>query len=890
LGGGVFIVVNDMISSSPVSFNYSDEASFDLAACKIECANGTVVLAVLYIPPSATECDYSLLGDVITDLYASIGDNVSFILYGDANMSGVTWLPSEYNDCVFDPMNISSTHLDFLSKVHSLGLFQISNYENKFNNVLDVVFTNITSNILISPAVLTLTDKTSDFHHILTLDYFYNDPQIIMMGQNVITESYDFKNADYASINEKISNIPIPRKITNVDKATAELGSMLMSIIALHVPKKARITLTCPPHFDKACRNLRNRRNRAHEKWKISKSEEDFMKFQVLREQFEINEKEALMLYNQKVINKVIEDPKLFWNYVNDKRGVSSYPATMRLGDLASSTPQQIAKMFSDHFASKFSVPMKYKEEDFTHLPNREVKLTDIYLSQDQVLEALLGVDVNKGAGADMIPPIFLRETATTLFKPLHTLFSASLRLAVFPQLLKMAHVTPIFKSGDKADINSYRAISILSSIGKVFERLVTSELALSLREDIHPSQHGFLSEKSTVTNLVEHTSFIRSTLAQHSQVDSIYTDFSSAFDKVDHKLLIFKLNKYGIRGPLLQWIESYLENREQRVHFLKYLSDPVKVNSGVPQGSILGPLLFIIFTNDFTEKVKDCEKSSYADDSKLSKVINSLFDCQKLQESIDILHDWSIKNGMVLNIEKCAVITFSRKRSADLSFDYTIDGCTLKRVTEIRDLGVILDSQLTFRQHYERITNSSRCVLGFVKRRVKELNDPYLCKTLYSALVQPILEYASIVWSPYRKVHSDRIESVQKQFLLFALRSLGFEGFALPSYKSRLLLLNMTTLELRRELASATFIFDLIHNNVDCASLAVRIHFNENHHNLRHSRILVEEFHSADFSRNETVSRAMNFFNKYGNCYDGEISRIGYKNRIDRQIKKLFN
>jgi hypothetical protein len=673
-----------------------------------------------------------------------------------------------------------------------------------------------------------------------------------------------------------------------VEVAAERLIAELKAIIDACVPKKISNTLTCPPHFDKTLRNLRNRRNRAYNNWKQSQLPEDLIKFRVLREQFETSETEALLLYDQKIINKVIDDPKLFWNYINDKRGVCSYPATMHLGDSASSEPQQIANMFSDHFGSKFSDSISYTEDDFTHLLDRGIKLTDIHLRQDQVLEALLDLDVNKGAGADLIPPSFLRETATTLSRPLHALFCASLKLGVFPRCFKMAYVTPIFKSGDKSDINNYRGISILPSIGKVFERLVTSELTQCLRQDIHPSQHGFLSSKSTVTNLVEHTSCVRSNMAQHSQVDTIYTDFSSAFDKVDHKLLIFKLMKYGIRDPLLQWIESYLSDREQRVNFLKYLSDPIKVKSGVPQGSILGPLLFIMYTNDFTELVRDCITSSYADDTKLSKAIKSLVDCFKLQESINILNDWSNKNGMILNIKKCAVITFTRRRSPDILFSYAVDGCVLERVSEIRDLGVILDSQLTFQHHYDRISSSGRCVLGFVKRRVKELNEPYLCKMLYSALVQPILEYASIVWNPYRKVHSDRIESVQKQFLLFALRGLGFEGFVLPPYKSRLLLLNMTTLERRREVASATFIFDLLHDNVDCVALTERLKYNENSHNLRHRRILVEEFQSLDYLRNDTISRGISNFNKHGDCYDNQIGRIGYKTRLDREMKKL--
>jgi hypothetical protein len=377
--------------------------------------------------------------------------------------------------------------------------------------------------------------------------------------------------------------------------------------------------------------------------------------------------------------------------------------------------------------------------------------------------------------------------------------------------------------------------------------------------------------------------------LAGRHQIDSIYTDFSSAFDLVDHGLLIFKLEKYGIKGPLLGWIKSYLTGRTQKINLMGILSDITEVTSGVPQGSILGPLLFVIFTNDISFLLTDCEISCYADDLKIFKRIENDNDSLILQNNLDKLYKWTLDNGMTLNIKKCAIISFCKKKTGQRLFDYKINDETLKRTQYLRDLGLILDSSFSFKQHYDKIHNCGMAVLGFIKRRVKELNNPYLCKTLYCALVQPHLEYASIVWSPYTNVDKARIESVQKQFLLFALKGLNFDGFRLPSYKNRLLLLNMTTLETRREIASATFIFDIIKDNVDVPELKHKIQFNENRHNLRHPRILKETLSTVNYEFYDTLNVGIRLFNVNSDCFDVNINRITYKKRLNFKFKRLF-
>jgi len=243
----------------------------------------------------------------------------------------------------------------------------------------------------------------------------------------------------------------------------------------------------------------------------------------------------------------------------------------------------------------------------------------------------------------------------------------------------------------------------------------------------------------------------------------------------------------------------------------------------------------------------------------------------------------------MILNVKKCSIISFNRT-NFHVENDYVMGGETLKRDFVIRDLGVIFDHKLNFKSHIDKVTSSGYSILGFVKRRAKEFNDPYVTKRMYVALVQSTLEYANVVWSPYRQIDINRIESVQKQFLLFALKPLGFTGYVLPPYVNRLLLLDMTTLENRRELTLALLGFDLMRKNIRIEALTNRLLVRQMNYSLRNARILTETNHSNDFAYNDTIDRCVRTFNKYSNLYDENISKNNFKKKIELKMKTLYN
>ncbi|RVE40268.1 hypothetical protein evm_015082, partial [Chilo suppressalis] len=362
--------------------------------------------------------------------------------------------------------------------------------------------------------------------------------------------------------------------------------------------------------------------------------------------------------------------------------------------------------------------------------------LNSVEVTEQQVYNVLKSIDASKGAGPDGIPPLFIKRTSKFLALPLKLIFEKSVTSGIFPSEWKRSHVIPIFKKGNKEDVTNYRPVSIISQFAKVFERIIYPTLTNYFKNFITDSQHGFCSGKSTVSNLMDYTTELIKSVDGRLQVDSVYTDLSSAFDKVDHGILLSKLKAYGIHGDLLRWISSYLKDRIQSVTVHGYKSDDYVSISGVPQGSHLGPILFLAFINDISVSIKYSKFSIFADDLKLYRVVNNQEDSSLLQRDIDAVVGWCNANKMKLNPQKCTHIKFTRKETPFASY-YSVSDHRLKESSNIRDLGVLLDSKLNFVDHIDSIVTQSWKMLGLVKRVSKDFKNIDTLKTIFNALVR---------------------------------------------------------------------------------------------------------------------------------------------------------
>ena len=378
------------------------------------------------------------------------------------------------------------------------------------------------------------------------------------------------------------------------------------------------------------------------------------------------------------------------------------------------------------------------------------------------------------------------------------------------PDIWKSANVTAIFKKGERKNPANYRPISLTSVPGKIMERLIRNALVEHMVDNnlFTPEQHGFISGKSCTTQLLEYMEDITQAIDNGDDVDVIYLDFCKAFDRVPHTRLLRKLHGYGIRGELYNWIKDFLSNRIQRVVVNGAESDWQEVTSGIPQGSVLGPVLFLIFINDLPDVLEVCVKL-FADDTKLYKTIKNQHDRQPVQRSVTSAAIWAIDWDMEFNNTKCHHLHIGKH---DSNLNYTIEhqgtDCVITKVDSEKDLGVTIDKNLNFREHISSKINLANRNVGIIFRTFTYL-DPEMFKNLYKSIVRPHLEYGTVIWSPMYKKDKIAIENVQRRAtkLVRSCKDL--------SYPERLRKLGLPSLEYRRERSDLIQVYKIL-NDID--------------------------------------------------------------------------
>ena len=360
-----------------------------------------------------------------------------------------------------------------------------------------------------------------------------------------------------------------------------------------------------------------------------------------------------------------------------------------------------------------------------------------------------------------------LKETAEEIAPILRDIFQQSLDSGELPEDWLLANITALFKKGDKALPSNYRPVSLTAICCKILEHIVHSHISRHLEKHniLTPKQHGFRKHHSCTTQLILAThDWAKSVDAGH-QVDIAIFDFSKAFDTVPHERLKAKLHMYGIRGKLLKWIINFLTQRKQRVVINGTSSEWDEVTSGVPQGTVLGPLIFLLYINDITDNLHS-EIRLFADDCILYNVVKTTADCEKLQKDIDLLAEWGNKWQMQFNAKKCYVMNMGNKRKK-MKYDYNLHGRPLATVEHHQYLGVFLSHKLKWDHHYNHTTKKASQVLGMLRRNLKGCNRATK-STAYLALVRPHLEYATCVCAPYETKYINQLEMVQRRAARF--------------------------------------------------------------------------------------------------------------------------
>ena len=701
----------------------------------------------------------------------------------------------------------------------SNGLSQLNSVTNFQNRLLDLVFTSENEKLYVHECTNPLV-PIDVFHKPLEMSLLLAYRKLLSHTRK---ESFNFKKADFTGINNFLASIDWNQMLVtcnnNVDECVNFFYDKLQLAIELFVPFSTFTSNNHPPWFNKKILNLKNKKSKAYSKYIKSGKTSSFIAYSSLRRNLTKTIKSSYNTYIAKIQDDLTREPKKFWSFINSKKKSSGYPSSMSFNNSIYSTTSDICNQFSNYFNSVYVCDNANPSDDPYSFFNNNLNIGSLILSAENILESLSTIDEFKGCGPDGIPPLLLKQCAINLVMPLTIIYNLSLTSKIFPLKWKVSYIVPIYKSGARNVIENYRGIAILSSFGKLFESIVTRFLTSQLLNFISPQQHGLTKGRSTSTNLVEFVNFCVGMMDNGIQVDVAYTDFSKAFDRILHRLLLKKLCKMGIHSSLLEWLESYLCNRKQFVKLSGFISKQIDVTSGVPQGSHLGPLLFILFMNDVPDILSYSKCLMFADDLKIYCPVKSVLDATNLQRDLDKLSSWCQQNCLFLNIDKCKVMSVHRKR-CPITFAYHLDQIPLERLSVVKDLGVMLDSTLSFTLHVDFVVCKAYSMLGFMMRICADFNAAPALISLYFAHVRSHLEYAAVVWSPGYASHIARIESIQKKFLSFMFRKLGYYNvIKFAPYFFKCLVLGVETLEQRRNHACIFFVFDVLTGRIRSAN-----------------------------------------------------------------------
>jgi hypothetical protein len=803
-GGGLLLLIkSDLKGKRRSDLELDATTDNEIIVCSVILPDNSKLAVILfYRPPSS--------GMTFNDNFYKILTNVrnagfkKLVALGDMNAPCINWdsLTSNTNDERFK--NLCDVCDEF-------GLSQINNNKSREmnSNILDVILTdcvNKWTDVSVKDTVIN-TD-----HYMIMADYLVKSH---MNYEDKGRYVYQFYNANYDELKYYLESVDLEGIVLNceddVNLAWDSWKSEVMKVVDKCIPKKKCKGKKQNPWIDGDVLHNAHIKESLFKKAKLTGKQIDWDKFKKQRNYLKnlINKKYSQ--YVNEVFDDIAVNPKKYWGLVSikSKRKCKSVPNEVNFQGISTSDPSVKSQYFNDHFYNSFNDNQYDKPPVVSFMNNN---LSYLVLSELEVFNVLSKIDGNKAYRSNDVPAIIFKECADVLYKSLTLLFNKSLELGIVPTDWKLAKVVPIYKSGDTSKVENYRPVSLLTTANKVLERCVHHHIYEITKLDIHKNQHGFMSARSTTSQLLECYNNIYMNFDQNKQVDVAFLDFSKAFDSVPHELLIHKLTSLGFNNNLLKWFQNYLSGRTQQVTVNGTSSKVVKVISGVPQGSILGPLLFLYYVNDLFKCIGDNDHNlfMYADDAKLVTIVNDIECSQSMQDVLNLMNAWSIKWGLRFNPTKCKVMNIARKGSDVIKYDYKINDVSIENVDSFMDLGLKVQHNLQWNLHIEESIKKANKRLGLLKRTLGH-NCTLEAKLLaYKSMVRPLLEYCSNVWFCGSKKLMKNLESVQKRATKFITNNY------IIGYKERLLLCNLLPISYRRDYLDLSYVYNCLVGKID--------------------------------------------------------------------------
>lgn len=466
--------------------------------------------------------------------------------------------------------------------------------------------------------------------------------------------------------------------------------------------------------------------------------------------------------YDKNIIESIKNDCKRMWSYVNNKlfnkrkTNVQIRGLKHEIGNRSVESERDIANYFGEFFSSigdRLACRLD-KEENNEYFDNfiTPNNLNTIFvptISDQEVYETILSLKIKPGA-VDDIDTRVIKNISPLISKSLATLFNLSIETGTFPKHFKTAIVVPIYKAGDKTNVTNYRPISLISNLAKIFEKILHKRIMEFLIKSNYLSkyQYGFRPSMGTDNAFAYVSKFLHENLDNSSPTVGIFLDLAKAFDTVDHKILLKKLTNAGIRGKLHNLLTNYLEDRKQIVKINQTLSNPCKLTTGVPQGTILGPLLFLIYINDIFSALPEGCVVSYADDTILLVSGETWLKVeQKANEHLKKIYSWLGQNKLSLNLDKSVYIMFTNHMDTKpTNFVLKINKRVINPVQSTKYLGITIDSTLKWTSHIKNIVKKTRYLI-FVMAKLKNLLNTESLLSIYHGLFKSVATYGIIAW-----------------------------------------------------------------------------------------------------------------------------------------------
>ena len=802
-GGGVLIAVKNNITSELIQSK--EGQNNESIYCKIKTADQkTLIIGSIYRPPNTKIEEITKICQELTSIVNSNKKSLYWI-GGDFNLPEIDWM----SESCKAQNKINDT---FLDTIKMLGLKQTINFKTHDENILDLFLTN-------NPGLITYQKPIAGL----------GDHEAIIINSNITAERKKTKphkiflwnKCNITNAQKEITEMTQKflktfNKDSNVNEMWTFLKKRIEEIIEKHVPTKMTSKKHQQPWFTTLTNRLTRKKKRWFQRMKNTNSERVKNKYKEIKRTTQKALRSAHSEYVKNMICNDNKDNKKLWTYIKSKRQEQvGIPDLIDDNNKTIKDPKEKANILNNQFSNVFSNPEP--EIICKNNPNLEhaySQMNAINVKKEGVLKLLLNIKENKATGPDGIPGRILKLCAPEIVDAYVLLFQTSLDQGKVPNDWKDANIIPIFKKGNKTKAENYRPVSLTSITCKLLEHIIHSNIMDHLDKNniLNKIQHGFRQKRSCETQLITTINDLSNCLNERGQTDAILLDFSKAFDKVDHLGLINKMKNYGISDNLIHWTKSFLIGRNQKVTVEGVESNTLRVKSGVPQGTVLGPLFFLLYINDINLNLTPGTKMRlFADDSLLYRQIRSTEDCEILQNDLNILQNWEKKWKMEFHPQKCQLLTITKKQNP-IKAKYYVHGEALSQTKSAKYLGVIIDSELNWKDQNKAVCKKANSILAFLKRNISNCPQP-IKEKCYKTLVKPILEYGCCVWDPHTKKYIEELEKTHKNAARFVTNNYNYIS---GNTKNNMNKLGWIPLEEQRARNKVNLFYKGIHNTID--------------------------------------------------------------------------